>query len=143
MRGNVRALALGAAALAAVLCAACGGGLAEKDVPYVRPMIDSIMKGIADKDYAVFSRDFSDAMKAKVGAEELGAIAAELSETHGGYREWSFQNAVKAKGPAGMEMVVVTFRILFSGKDGVEAKAYIGVRDGAPKVEGFMIGGAG
>ncbi len=130
-----------AAVVAVGFLVACGGGLAEKDIPYARPMIDSIMRGIAERDYALFSRDFSDAMKARVGAGELAAAAAKLQEAHGGYLDWSMVSAVKAKGPAGMEMVIVTCRVRFSGEDGVEAKVYIGMKDGAPRVEGFAIGG--
>lgn len=129
------------AVMAVGFLAACGGGLAEKEVPYARPMIDTIMRGIAGRDYAAFSRDFSDAMKARVGAEELGAIAEKLEAKLGRYQEWSLVNAVKARGPAGMEMVIVTCRVRFSGKGEVEAKAYIGVRDGVRTVEGFSIGG--
>ncbi len=132
-------------ALAAVLTAAalmffsgCGAKLQETDVPYAGPMLDTILDGIADGDYARFSRDFSAKMKAAVAEEGFFSTVAELNEKLGGYVERSFSSATKIRNAA-MDLTAVVYRAKYSKEGGVTITMYIADDEGEKTVEGFSV----
>jgi hypothetical protein len=123
------------AALGAV-SSAYGRGLTESDVAYAGPMLDNVLAGIAARDYAKFSRDFSATMRD--GATETGfpAVVAALEEKLGGYSDRRFLRAGKTRTAMGM-LTVVTYQARYSKDERATIMIWISENNGERRIEGF------
>ncbi|MGE5495941.1 MAG: DUF3887 domain-containing protein [Burkholderiales bacterium] len=116
---------LGLAALLALstILTGCGGdspadgALSAEDVAYAEPIVDNILAGIKDRDYAVFSRDFSDTMKTLMPEESLDSLADLLASKVGEYQSRSFAQAADVT-QNGAQYTVVTYTAKFSDEPG-------------------------
>jgi hypothetical protein len=70
--------------------------LSAEDVAFAEPLVDNMLAGIRDKDYAVFSRDFSDATKSLMTEDKFNELTDLLASKIGDYEQRSFTQAVKA-----------------------------------------------
>lgn len=62
----------------------CGGQtLSDTELVKVNTVTDNMLLGISEKDYATFSRDFSDEMKAAMNEEAFTAFAESLDSNLG------------------------------------------------------------
>lgn len=62
----------------------CGGqSLSDAELEKANAVTDNVLAGISEKDYAIFSRDFSDEMKAAMNEESFTAFAESLDENLG------------------------------------------------------------
>ena len=52
---------------------------------YADPIMENIMAGLNSNDYAKFSRDMSEEMKAKIGSEAFGELSGNLRVVIGKY----------------------------------------------------------
>lgn len=75
--------------------AAADGPLAAADVAYAEPLVDNMLAGLRDKDYAVFSRDFSDMMKSAMNEDAMRSLADFLAPKIGEYESRTFGQAAK------------------------------------------------
>ena len=125
------------AALASLALASCEKGLEESDVPYAAPLVDNVLSGIEGRDYATFSRDFSDAMKDAIGAEGFPSVVAKMDDALGKYESRNFLGATKARAK-GKDYVIVKYAAIFEKEDKAKITIYIGDADGKKQIEGFM-----
>jgi hypothetical protein len=125
-----------AAFMACLVITGCQKGLGESDVPYAAPLVDNVLAGIADRDYAKFSMDFSDAMKDAINEEGFPSIITTLDDSLGKYRNRTFVRAVKARAK-GKEYVIMTYRAEFEKDDTATITVYITDNDGKKTIEGF------
>lgn len=89
----LKTVAIGLLLLTCFALAACGGQLKESDVSYAGPILDNILDGIKDNDYAEFSRDFSDTMKSSMTQESFNSLADMLQTQLGDFKEKTFASA--------------------------------------------------
>jgi hypothetical protein len=125
-------------ALAASLAlAGCRKSLEESDIPFVAPMVNNVLAGIAERDYGRFSMDFSDAMKDAITEEGFPSMMAKLDDALGEFKSRTFLRAVKPKGN-GKDMVIVSYyRAVYAKDDRATITIYITDRDGKKVIEGF------
>jgi hypothetical protein len=136
---------LGLAALLAlsVILAGCGGNSQEggalnaEDVAYAEPIVDNILAGIKDRDYAVFSRDFSDTMKTLMPEDSLGSLAELLASKVGEYQSKSFAQAADVT-QNGAQYTVVTYTAKFSDEPGDVLIIVTFSGDAEKKVDGLF-----
>ncbi len=93
------------------------GGITEEDVAYAGPMTDNILVGIANNDYAVFSRDFSDTMKAAITKEGFDKLVSFLDTKIGEYKSKAFGQAADVT-QNGVIYTVVIYTAKYSDEPG-------------------------
>ena len=93
------------------------GALNAEDVAYAEPVVDNLLAGIKDRDYAVFSRDFSDTMKTMMPEDSLGTLADLLASKVGEYQSRSFAQAADMT-QNGVKYTVVTYTAKYSDEPG-------------------------
>ena len=117
-----------AALIATALLSGCG--LKESEVPYADDMVENLLQGMEQNDYAMFSRDFSDEMKAAIDEDAFDAMVESFSTIIGAYESKSFYQAAnttqddivytvviyKAKFTDEEDDVLIT--VTFSGEEG-------------------------
>jgi|AGTN01.2.fsa_nt_gi hypothetical protein len=106
---------LGAVMLLAALPAGCAG-LKEADVPYADDMVDNMMAGVTQNDYAVFSRDFSDTMKSSIDETAFASMAESLTAAIGTYESKRFSQAADTTQDE-VAYTVVVYQAQFSEED--------------------------
>jgi len=85
------------------------GQITEADVPYASDMVDNVLAGIKDRDYAEFSRDFTDDVKSALTEDKINSLADLLESKIGDYESKTFgQAADKAQNGINYTMVVYT-----------------------------------
>ena len=89
------------------------GGLSESDVSYAGPMVDNVIGGLADRDYDMFSRDFSDTLKSALTEENFDTFADLLDEKIGSYESKNFGGASPTT-QDDVDMTVVVYKAKFS-----------------------------
>jgi hypothetical protein len=94
-----------------------GGTLTAEDVAYAEPLVDNMLAGINDGDYAVFSRDFSDVMKAAITEEKFNELTGLLTSIIGEYGQRSFTQAAKATQNDTL-YTVITYTAKYSNEPG-------------------------
>ena len=77
-----------AALIATALLTGCG--LKESEVPYADDIVENLLQGMEQNDYATFSRDFSDEMKAAIDEDAFVTMVDQFSTTIGTYVSKSF-----------------------------------------------------
>ncbi len=121
-----------------MLLPGCSSGLKESDVAYAGPVLDNILRGIAEKDYGKFSRDFSAKLKEAVKEEDFYSLVTTLNTKLGEYQARSFSNAGQTK-TAGGTITLVTYRARYSKESNTTIKIYFGENNGDKLIEGFLI----
>jgi hypothetical protein len=121
---------------AGLVLAGCQKGLGESDIPYAASMVGNVLAGIADRDYARFSMDFSGAMKEAINEEGFPSMVAKLDDSLGEYRNRTFTRAVNARAK-GKNYVIVTYRAEYEKDDKATITVYITDDDGTKLIEGF------
>ncbi len=129
------ALALAASGL---LLAGCGKSLSEAEVGYAGPAVDNLLEAIARKDYELFSRDFSERMKAGIPQADFEALAGKVEVGLGEYRGKSFLSAVPAKSPA-MDLMLVKYKLIYANDNEVTLTVYFNLAGGNPVIEGLKL----
>jgi hypothetical protein len=84
---------IAAAVLIAAVLAGCGSAIKESDLSYASPMVDSLLSAVQAKDYAKFSTDLGDKMKASMTEDNFTAMADALAEKIGDFESKSFAGA--------------------------------------------------
>ncbi len=135
MRKKVLVL-FGAALVVTALLAGCAG-IKEADVPYASDMVDNMMAGMNDNDYAVFSRDFSEVMKEAIDETAFAPMTEQLSVI-GAYESKSFYQAADTT-QNDVDMTVVVYKAKFSGEDAdVLITVSFSGEKGEEKIEGVF-----
>src|SRR5512138_3761312 len=88
-------------AILSSLLPGCSRGLNESDVAYADPMLDNILEGIATRDYAKFSKDFSEKMKEAIKENDFDSLITTLDTKLGEYEGRSFSSAGRTKTASG------------------------------------------
>lgn len=88
---------LAAALIAAVVFSFAGcSSLSETDVSYAGPMLDNVLTGIKDNNYAEFTKDMDDAMKKALPEDTFHSMVATFQEKIGDYQSKTFGAAAPA-----------------------------------------------
>jgi hypothetical protein len=124
-----------AAALGLAL-AGCGKASLESDYPYAAAMVDTLLAGIAERDYGKFSTDFSEAMKGAIGKKGFPGIIAQMDAALGNYVSRTFLSATKAK-TRGKDLLIIKYKAVYEKDDGATIMVYITDHDGKKAIEGF------
>lgn len=102
------------------LLAGCGGSastgdvtLAEADVAYAEPLVDNMLAGIKDKDYAEFSRDMTDTMKSSMNEDSFNSLVELLASKVGEYESRSFGQAANTT-QNGVQYTVIIYTAKYS-----------------------------
>jgi hypothetical protein len=131
-----------AAALAlmlSLLVSGCAKGLKESDVSYAGAMLDQVLAGIKDRDYAEFSKDFGPDMLSALPEDKFGALADNLESKIGDYQSRSFVSATDLQSN-GKNYTKVVYRAKYTGETGdVLITITFGGEEGAKTVEGFFM----
>ncbi len=135
--GRVRRLTASIVMTCLILCG-CGKPLAEADVMYAGPMLDTILEGIRVGDFDQFSRDFSEEMKAAVGEADFPALVANLLAKLGSYEGRTFISAVRARNRA-VDLMIVKYQARYSNDSNVTITVYFSESNGTRLIEGFQI----
>jgi hypothetical protein len=108
-----------AAALAAALLSGCAAAkpLQETDVGYAGAMLDQVLSGIRDKDYAAFSKDFGNDMKAAMPEDSFNTLTDTLETKIGDYESRSFFNASQTSSK-GIVYDVVVYKAKYTLESG-------------------------
>jgi hypothetical protein len=130
------------AAATGLACAVGGKGPLESDFPYAASMVDTVLAGIAEKDYGKFSKDFSEAMKGAIDEKGFPGIVAQIDEALGKYASRSFLGATKAKAK-GKDLVIMKYRAVYEKDDQATLSVYITDYDGKKMIDGFAAYPAG
>ena len=128
-----------------LLCVACAGygrGTVESDIPFAAAMLDNVLAGIAEQDYAGFSRDFSTAMKDGVTEESFPSVADALDKELGAYRSRTFLSAGRTRTAVGV-ITIVTYRAVYTRDNDARIRIWISEKDGVRRIEGFLACPAG
>ena len=87
MKSGFLLLLAAAMVMCAVVVSADVAGSTDKEVRAVaEPMLDTILEGLKTGDYAVFSRDFGDAMKEALNEERFVKTRQQIQQGMGNYR---------------------------------------------------------
>ncbi len=121
-----------------MLLTGCGKGLSEADVAYAGPMLDSILEGIAARDYSQFTKDFSQKMKDAIQQDDFDELVATLDTKLGEYQARSFTSAAKTRTAAG-DITIVTYQARYSKDGSVVIKMYFSGDNEHRSIEGFSI----
>jgi hypothetical protein len=143
------------AVLTLSMIAGCGGGspsqspaqsgaqassgdvtLTEENAAFAEPIVDNLLAGIKDKDYAVFSRDFSDAMKSAITEDSFISLADMLATKIGEYEKRNFIHATSMT-KNGIVSTVVAYAALYSNEPGDVVITVIFSGDNEKKVDGL------
>ncbi len=127
--------------LAAVFCAllmGCGRGLTAADAAFADPVLDNLLAGMAERNYAKYSADFSAAMKKAITEDGLPAMAAGLEEKLGVYKGRTFVRAGRTRAAVG-EIITITYRAEYTKDAAATIVIYISDREGVKTVEGYSI----
>lgn len=62
------------------------------------PMLDELLTALSQNDYATFSKNFNEKMKASVSRESFEALQATLAEKYGAYQSIEYQQMASAQG---------------------------------------------
>jgi hypothetical protein len=136
-RRAIYALALMFISAVLGLFCACGAKARdESEVPYATSMLDGLLKGIAERDYALFSADLSDAMKKAICEAGYPDFLASMDGALGQYRSKAFLGVKKARSKDGL-LDIVEYRAAYEKAAEVTITIYISDRDGRKKIEGF------
>jgi len=114
----------------------CDMPLAESDVPYVTPMLDNVLAGIAENDYGKFSKDFSEPMKAAMDAARFPETIAKLEGALGKYRNKTFLSVKRARAK-GRRYVITKYMAAYEKADTATLTVYITDDGGNRLIEGF------
>lgn len=93
------------------------GQLTEADVPYASDMVDNMLAGIKDKDYAKFSRDFTDTMKSALTEDKLDQLADMLESKIGDYESRTFGQAANVA-QNGINYTVIIYTAKYTEESG-------------------------
>jgi outer membrane murein-binding lipoprotein Lpp len=150
-------LLFGAVLTAAALLAGCGGmketdevsqqtvvtdqetdqASQEPDVSYADDMVENMLAGLNQNDYAVFSRDFSDAMKAAINETAFESMLELFISTIGEYENKHFYQAADTT-QNGVVLTVVVYTAQYTQESGdVIITVYFGGEEGSKKIEGL------
>lgn len=106
-----------AGASAAVSTAQNSGQVTEADVPYASDMVDNMLAGIKEKDYAKFSKDFTDTMKSAMKEDSLNQLADMLSSKIGDYESKTFGQAANVT-QGGLAYTVIVYTAKYTKESG-------------------------
>ena len=107
----------------------------SEDYGYAEEMVDNILAGIKDRDYAVFSRDFSDTMKNALPEESFIILCDLLDSKIGEYQSRTFGGAEEVD-QGGVSMTVIVYTAEYTDEpEGVIITVYFSGDEGARKVE--------
>jgi hypothetical protein len=99
-------------------------------------MLDGVLKGISERNYALFSADFSDAMKKAIDEAGYPKFLASMDGALGQFRSRTFLGATKARSRGG-SLDIVEYKAAYEKAAEVSLKIYIADRDGRRMIEGF------
>jgi competence protein ComGF len=128
--------------IAIMVFSGCAKRFTESDFPYVAPMLDNALSGIAEGDYGKFSKDFSEDLKDSVNAESFPEIIAKIDGTLGNFRSKTFISAKKARAK-GKNYVIAKYVAEFEKDDMATITIYITDNNGKRLIEGFAATPAG
>lgn len=106
----------GSPAQSGAQASAGSGALTAEDMAYAEPLVDNLLAGIKDRDYAVFSRDMTDLMKSAMTEDALGQLADFLSKI-GEYQSRTFAQAANVT-QNGVTYAVVIYTAKYSNEPG-------------------------
>lgn len=96
-------------------------------------IITQIFKGMEEKDYAVYSKDFTDDLKVQIGEEKFKDMNKSMEEHLGNYKSREYLGALKKS-----VFEIYLWKAQFSGtEDDVLVRLILGELDGACKVFGI------
>jgi hypothetical protein len=100
------------------------------------PLTENILAGINTRDYAVFSKDFDDRLKAELSADNFDDVLAAIDEGYGTYKE----GTLKFQG-FNIENNITTANYIadFTKKSGVSVQTVIEKTGNTVLVVGFWI----
>ena len=137
MKKNVFAMLL-AICMLSVSLAGCGSkGITESDVRYAGPMIDNVLAGIKDKNYAEFSRDFGDKVKDAITETSFNSLSDLLANKIGEYQSKNFGQAANTT-QDNISYMVVVYKAKYTKESGdVLITMTFGDSNGVKKIEGL------
>jgi hypothetical protein len=122
--------------LTAALFAGCG--IKEADIPYADGMAENILQGIKANDYAMFSRDFGEKLKAAINEDAFSGMVAQFADTIGTYESKAFAQAANTT-EDDVEYTVVVYKAKFTKEDSdVLVTVTFGGEDDSRTVEGLF-----
>ena len=109
----------------------------EPDMSYADDMVENMLAGLNQNDYAAFSRDFSDTMKAAINETAFTSMVELFGSTIGEYESKQFyQAADTTQDGVVLTVVVYTARYTEESAD-VIITVYFGGEEGSKKFEGL------
>ncbi len=121
-----------------LLLAGCSTQTTETDVSYAGPMLDNVLNGIKDKDYAAFSQDFSSSMKSAFTQEQFDAMVTLLESKIGDYEGKTLSGSTVTKNN-NQAFTVVVYKAKYSKESGdVQITISFSDDNGKKSIEGLF-----
>ncbi|KLU62380.1 hypothetical protein CEB3_c12410 [Peptococcaceae bacterium CEB3] len=120
------------------LLTGCGSQkISQSSVSYAGPILDNVLAGIKDKDYAQFSRDFGSAMKNGLPQDKFDTLVSWLNSKVGNYESKTFSGAT-TKEKDNKTFTIVVYKAKYSKEPkGVLITLSLGDSGGKKVVEGL------
>jgi hypothetical protein len=134
----MRKVFLRLAAALAVVSMLTGCGLKEADVPYASDMVENMLTGLSDNDYAVFSRDFSDTMKTAIDETAFADLEESITGVIGTFESKRFAQAATTT-KDDVEYTVIVYKAAYTEEDAdVLVTVTFSGDQGSEKIEGLF-----
>lgn len=116
----------------------CNKKLDQTELAFVDPLMDDLFSAIANRDYNLFSTNFSETMKAAYSEEAFLEMVDKFTDEYGQLEEKHFSNA-QFVSSNGMKLIEVVYLGEFSRQNNVIITLYLNGNITRQLIEGFSI----